>query len=84
MHSFFATLSIVVISYIVFMATSNVILYETVQKQNKMKTQQLPKEEVERFFKERKAFRLVVHVVGVVLFCFTPAAAILLNTVCMV
>ena len=83
MHSFFAK-SIVVISYIVFMATSHAILYETVQMQNKMKTQQLPPEEVQRFVKERKAFRLVVHVVGAVLFCFTPAAALLLNIVYMV
>ena len=67
--------STIMISCIVFMATSYAILYkETVHQQNKIKTQQLPQEEVERFVKERKVLKTTVYVVGAVLFCLSPGA----------
>ena len=69
--------SIVIFSCMVFMATSYAILYhETVHQQKKIKTQQLPQEEVERFAKERKTLRTIFYVVGTVLLCFSPVAAL--------
>ena len=62
--------STIVISCIVFMATSYAILYkETVHQQNKIKTQRLPQEEVERFFKERKALKTELFIWSA-LFCY--------------
>ena len=50
------------------------ILYrETRRHQKKIKTQQLPQEEVERFTKENKALKTTVYVVGAVIFCLLPA-----------
>ena len=67
--------STITISCIVFMATSYAILYkETVHQQNKIKTQQLPEEEVERFVKERKTLKTTVYVVGAVLLYLSPGA----------
>ena len=60
--------STIVISCIVFMATSYV------HQQNKIKTQQLPQEEVERFVKERKTLKTTVYVVGAVLLYLSPGA----------
>jgi len=72
--------SIVMISCIVFMTTSYVILYkEAALQQNKIKTQQLPQEEVERFVKERKALVTTFYVVGAVFFCLSPGAFSLLS-----
>ena len=49
------------------MAISYTILYkETSFQKNKIKTQQLPQEEVERFVKERKALKTAIYVVGAV------------------
>ena len=67
--------STIMLSCIVFMATSYAILYkETVHQQNKIKTHQLPQEEVERFVKERKALKTAIYVVGAVLLCLSPGA----------
>lgn len=67
--------SVILTSCVVFMATSYAILYkETAHQKNKIKAQQLPREEVERFVKERKALKTTVYVVGAVLLCFSPAA----------
>ena len=67
--------SIVMISCIVFMTTSYAILYkEAAHQQSKIKAQQLPQEEVERFVKERKALKTTFYVVGAVLLCFSPGA----------
>ena len=67
--------SFILSSCVVFMTASYVILYrETAYQKNKIKTQQLPREEVERFAKERKALKTTVYVVGAVLLCLSPAA----------
>ena len=70
-------ISIVMISCIVFTVMSYTILYkETTYQQNKIKTQQPPQEEVQRFFKERKALKTTVYVVGAVLLCFSPGTVL--------
>ena len=64
------TLAVVVISCILFVVLSYVILYrETRRHKKKIKTQQLPQEEVERFTKENKALLTTVYVVGAVILC---------------
>ena len=66
---------IVLTSCIVFMTTSYAILYkEAAHQKNKIKTQQLPREDVERLIKERKALKTTVYVVGAVLLCLSPGA----------
>ena len=68
--------SLIMSSCIVFMSTSYAILYkETARQQNKIKTQQLPQEEVERFLKERKVLKTTVYVVGAVSLCLSPGAS---------
>ena len=60
---------------VVFMTTSYAILYkEAARQKNKLKAQQLPQEDVERFVKERKALKTTVYVVGAVLLCLSPGA----------
>ena len=72
--------SSLVISSIVFMTTSYAILYkEAALQQNKIKTHQLPQEEVERFVKERKALKTTVYVIGAVLLCLSPGTLSLLS-----
>ena len=64
---------LVLVSCILFILVSYVILYrETLCQQTKIKTQQLPQEEVQRFAKERKALKTTVLVVGTVMLCFLP------------
>jgi len=66
---------IVMISCIVFMVTSYAILCkETAHQQKRIKTQLVLREEVERFFKEKKALKTTVYVVGAVLLCFSSGA----------
>ena len=66
---------IVLTSCVVFMTTSYAILYkEAAHQKNKIKTQQLPQEHVERLLKERKALKTTVYVVGAVLLCLSPGA----------
>ena len=70
-------ISIVMISCIVSIVMSYAILYkETTYQQNKIKTQQPPQKEVQRFFKERKAVKTTVYVVGTVLLCFSPGTVL--------
>ncbi|XP_078346862.1 adenosine receptor A2a-like [Oculina patagonica] len=66
---------LVLISCVLFISSSYAILYhETLRHQKKIKTQQLPQEEVERFAKESKALKTTVFVVGAVVLCLLPAA----------
>ena len=63
----------VIVLCILFILISYMILYlETLRHQKKIKTQQLPQEEVERFVKESKALKTTVLVVGSLLLCFLP------------
>ena len=58
---------------VVFVSISYLLLYkETLRLRRKMKTEQIPQEEVERFAKENKALKTTVLVVGTVLLCFIP------------
>ncbi|XP_078375899.1 alpha-1A adrenergic receptor-like [Oculina patagonica] len=62
-----------IFSCVLFIFCSYLILYrETLRHQKKIKTQQLPQEEVERFAKESKALNTTVFVVGAVALCFVP------------
>ncbi|XP_078375774.1 melanocortin receptor 4-like [Oculina patagonica] len=73
-------MTLVLISCIVFIASSYLILYrETVRHQKMIKTQQLPREEAERFAKESKALKTTVYVVGAVFLCFLPITFIFFN-----
>ena len=72
-----AAIVVVIISCIVFTVMSYAILYkETTHQQNRIKTQQLLQEEVERFLKEKKALKTTVYVIGAVLLCFSPGAVL--------
>ena len=74
------TLALVVISCILFVVFSYVILYrETRRHKKKLKTQQLPQEEVERFTKENKALLTTVYVVGAVILCLLPVIILALQ-----
>ena len=69
--------AVVLISCIVVIVVCYIILYlETIRHQKKIKTQQLPQEEVERFVKESKALKTIVYVVGAILLCFLPMATV--------
>ena len=58
---------------VVFVSISYLLLYkETLRLRRKMKTEQIPQEEVERIAKENKALKTTVLVVGAVLLCFMP------------
>ena len=68
---------IVIICCIVFIVMSYGILYqETAHTQNKIKTQQILQEEVERFLKEKKALKTTAYVICAVLLCFSPGAVL--------
>ena len=70
---FISMLVLVIFSCIVFVAFTYMILYhETRRHQRKIKAQQLPQEEVERFTKENKALKTTVLVVGAVIICLLP------------
>ena len=61
------------LSCILFLAFAYFVMYrETRLQQEKIKTQQLPQQEVERFNKENKALKTTVFVVGAVIFCLLP------------
>ena len=67
---------------VLFIASTYVILYlETLRHEKKIKTQQLPLEEVERFAKESKALKTTVFVVSSVVICFLPMGLTLLLVV---
>ena len=65
-------------SCVLFVSFSYAMLYrETVKHKQRIKTQQLPREEVERFVRESKALKTTVYVVGAVVLCLLPGASIL-------
>ena len=67
-------------SCVLFVVISYVMLYrETRRHENKIKTQQLPQEEVERFTKESKALKTIVFVVGAIVLCLMPSTVLLLS-----
>ena len=71
-----AFLALVLNSCILFVSFSYAMLYrETLRHKQRMKTQQLPREEVERFVRESKALKTTVYVVGAVVLCFLPKAS---------
>ena len=64
---------VVLFSCTVFVAFSYTLLYrETRRHEKKIKAQQLPQEEVERFARESKVLKTTVYVIGAVVICFTP------------
>ena len=61
------------LSCILFLAFAYFIIYrETRLQQEKIKTQQLPQQEVERFTSENKALKTTMFVVGAVIICLLP------------
>ena len=70
-------LIILAIFCIAFIVMSYAILYkETTHQQNRIKTQQLLQEEVKKFFKEKKALKTTIYVVGAVLLCLLPGTVL--------
>ena len=66
---------LIVFLCVLFISSTYAILYrETLCHKKKIKNQQLPQEEVERFVKESKALKTTVFVVGAVVLCFVPMA----------
>ena len=62
-----------IFSCILFIAFAYFVMYrETRLQQEKIKTQQLPQQEVERFTRENKALKRTVFVVGAVIVCLLP------------
>ena len=62
-----------IFSCILFIAFAYFVMYrETRLQQEKIKTQQLPQQEVERFNKQNKALKTTVFVVGAVIICLLP------------
>ena len=72
-------MAFLLVSCIIFFVFSYMILYrETRRHQKKIKTQQLPQEDVERFSKENKALKTTVFVVCAVIFCLLPAGVVVI------
>ncbi|XP_068756803.1 trace amine-associated receptor 2-like [Montipora capricornis] len=70
---YFIFVSHIVFVCVVFVSSSNVILYfENCRHRKMIKAQQLPQEQVETFLKENKAFKRTVMVVGAVEICLVP------------
>ena len=70
---YFISTSHIFFACVVFVSTSNVILYFETRRHHKMiKAQQLTQEQVETFLKENKAFKTTVIVVGAVGICLVP------------
>ena len=64
---------LLILTCIFFLAFVYVIMYrETRRHQEKIKNQQLPQEEMERFAKENKALKTTLFVVGAVVICLLP------------
>ena len=67
------SVAFILISCILFIVFSYLILYrEILRHQKKIKMEQIPQEELERFAKEHKALKTTVFVVGALLLCFAP------------
>lgn len=66
---------LIVISCVIFIASAYTIIYREIRRQRKkIKNQQLPQGEEQRFARENKAFKTTVLVVGAVIVCFLPIA----------
>ena len=76
------TLHFLAISFsVVFIVVAYIILYrETLRHRKKIRTQQIPQQEIERFVKENKALKTTVLVIGAVVLCFLPRAVYQLLT----
>ena len=74
------------LSCILFLAFAYFVMYrETRLQQEKIKTQQLPQQEVERFTRENKALKRTVFVVGGVIVCLLPVCfCLILSFTCFV
>ena len=73
-----ALLALVLNSCVLFVSFSYALLYrETLRHKQRIKTQQLPREEVERFVRENKALKTTVYVVGGVVLCLLPGVSFL-------
>ena len=73
-----AVTAVALISCIVSVVVSYAILYrETRRHEKKIKAQQLPQEEVERFARESKVLKTTVYVIGAVVICFSPVGVTL-------
>ncbi len=74
--------SLAMIFCVLFIVSAYIILYrETRRHEKKIKTQQLPQEEVERFARESKALKTTVFVVSAVVLSFLPMGLTLLLNV---
>ncbi|XP_022785617.1 lysophosphatidic acid receptor 3-like [Stylophora pistillata] len=62
------------VSCILFVTSTYVVLYrEALRHRKKIKTHQLPQEEVERVTRENKALKTTVFVIGAIVVCLLPA-----------
>ena len=69
------------LSCILFLAFAYFVMYrETRLQQEKIKTQQLPQQEVERFTRENKALKTTVFVIGALVVCLLPLCFCLIVT----
>ena len=70
-----------IFSCILFIAFAYFVMYrETRLQQEKIKTQQLPQQEVERFTRENNALKTTVFVIGAVVVCLLPLCFCLIVT----
>ena len=70
-----------IFSCILFIAFAYFVMYrETRLQQEKIKTQQLPQQEVERFTRENKALKTTVFVIGALVVCLLPLCFCLIVT----
>ena len=69
----------IIVLCLLFISMAYMILYsETCRHQKKIKTQQIPIEEMERFTKENKALKTTAIVVGALIFSFLPVILFLI------
>ena len=74
----YLSVALIYISCILFIVSSYLLLYrEIIRHHKKIKTEQLPQEEVERFAKENKALKTTVFVLGAVALCYVPVVFVL-------
>ena len=67
-------------SCVIFITISYVILYrETLRHKNRIKTEQIPQQEVEIFLRQNKALKTTVYVVGSLVLCFMPSYSLFLS-----
>ena len=72
---------LLIFSCILFLAFAYFVVYrETRLQQEKIKTQQLPQQEVERFTRENRALKTTVFVIGAVVVCLLPLCFCLIVT----